>query len=391
MNPELPNPMLDALAREAAPAAHPSPDVLTSFVERSLSGDEKQQVTDHLARCAECREIIFLASNASHEPVAEMEEDEHLVAAMGRRASVFAARAPAAEAMTTVQLAEKPQRKWFPRLIWGVPVAATVAVIAGLLVQQRIGPSRPTPQLASNEVRNIPPPQAMPRPMASPPAAVAAPVKPVLAKPTRPDHTKSAPSSTYDAMAVVAEQPEAAEGEAKSELPVHVNSFRGTPAAPLGGPVISPERAVASARALGTPIAGAAGARNGATGQLFAAPQVSNDAAKALHPRWRITAEGQLEQSTPFGWTRALPDKTAIFRVVSVVGNHIWVGGNGGALFHSNDGGQTWSQVALTSSSGGETSDIVSIRFDDPQNGMVIAESGSRYLTADGGSTWSRQ
>ena len=62
MNENIPKPILDALAREATPADHPSADVLAAFVEHALGEAEKQSVTDHLARCGECREIVFLAS-----------------------------------------------------------------------------------------------------------------------------------------------------------------------------------------------------------------------------------------------------------------------------------------------------------------------------------------
>ena len=91
------------------------------------------------------------------------------------------------------------------------------------------------------------------------------------------------------------------------------------------------------------------------------------------------------------GWTRVLADQTATFRVVSVVGNQVWVGGSGGALFHSRNDGQNWAQVALTTPNGPETASIVSIQFDDAQHGTVTTDTGTRWGTIDGGATWSRQ
>jgi photosystem II stability/assembly factor-like uncharacterized protein len=91
------------------------------------------------------------------------------------------------------------------------------------------------------------------------------------------------------------------------------------------------------------------------------------------------------------GWTRVLANQTTAFRVVSVVGDEVWVGGNGGALFHSSDKGRQWGRVSVVTTSGTVTATIVSIQFDDPQNGVVITESGSRYGTSDGGITWSSQ
>ena len=62
MNQEIPKLLRNALARQAVGDVHPSPDVLTSFMERTLAPMESEVVTHHLAQCAECREIVFLAS-----------------------------------------------------------------------------------------------------------------------------------------------------------------------------------------------------------------------------------------------------------------------------------------------------------------------------------------
>ena len=71
MNQEIPKPLRNALARQAVGDVHPSPDVLTSFVERTLAAGESEVVTHHLAQCAECREIVFLASNAAEDEVGD--------------------------------------------------------------------------------------------------------------------------------------------------------------------------------------------------------------------------------------------------------------------------------------------------------------------------------
>jgi len=49
--------------RLQSPAAdsHPDADVLTAFAEPSLGGLERDHVVDHLARCADCREVVSLA------------------------------------------------------------------------------------------------------------------------------------------------------------------------------------------------------------------------------------------------------------------------------------------------------------------------------------------
>ena len=91
-------------------------------------------------------------------------------------------------------------------------------------------------------------------------------------------------------------------------------------------------------------------------------------------------------------WTRVLGDEVTTFRVVAVVGNDVWAGGSGGALFHSDNSGESWSRVAIATGSGGaDTGAIVSIQFSDPQHGTVVTSGGSRWSTSDGGATWARQ
>src|SRR5512143_2460847 len=56
----LPKFVRDQMGRTPAPTSHPDADLLTAFSENALSVQERQQVVEHLAACADCREIIFL-------------------------------------------------------------------------------------------------------------------------------------------------------------------------------------------------------------------------------------------------------------------------------------------------------------------------------------------
>jgi photosystem II stability/assembly factor-like uncharacterized protein len=123
--------------------------------------------------------------------------------------------------------------------------------------------------------------------------------------------------------------------------------------------------------------------------EALAKPALPMRLANAARGQWRISADGRLEHRVAANdWTGVLSDQATTFRVVTVVGNDVWAGGSGGALFHSSDAGQHWSQVPLVTSSGAETGNIVSIQFSDPQQGTVITGSGSRWSTSDGGVTW---
>ena len=48
-------------------AAHPDENLLTAFVEHSLTPTERQSVLEHLSACARCRDVVFLAQQAFSE------------------------------------------------------------------------------------------------------------------------------------------------------------------------------------------------------------------------------------------------------------------------------------------------------------------------------------
>ncbi len=48
-------------ATPATAEAHPDADLLTAFAERTLSGGERDHVLEHIALCADCREVVALA------------------------------------------------------------------------------------------------------------------------------------------------------------------------------------------------------------------------------------------------------------------------------------------------------------------------------------------
>lgn len=105
-----------------------------------------------------------------------------------------------------------------------------------------------------------------------------------------------------------------------------------------------------------------------------------------------MTPDGHVERyAVPLGWKRELADQAIVFRVVAMFDNNVWAGGNDGALFHSSDGGENWSRIALGADGKAEGSAIVAILFDNPQQGSIKTEAGTRWDTADGGKTWAKQ
>jgi Photosynthesis system II assembly factor YCF48 len=383
MSQEIPKPLRNALARQAVGEVHPSPDVLTSFLERTLPAVESEVVTHHLAQCTECREIVFLASDAAED---EVSAERELVAAGARPLTpvpVYAAHARPAGA-----LAEQPRPRRRLRLAWTVPIAATALLVSGVLTVElwRSGGRHSETTLAVANNRVAAPSSAGSRTMAQPAAPTAVTANPPVSE----ARAKGAPRAATSARLTKVPQANAVASEPKpapAAEPAPSANFEAS-GVTIGGvtPAVVPAMpmqngfAESDAGRLQLQSPPAAGFAKSVSGMY---------AARAIKPQWRIGADGHVERSTGSDeWTRALSDQPVTFRVVAAVGNNVWAGGNGGALFHSSDGGQHWSKVSVAAGSKIETGAIVSIRFLDTEHGTVISESGSRWATIDGGATW---
>lgn len=362
MNQELPRPIRKALAQPARGEVHPSPDVLTSFMERTLPQDERDRVTDHLALCAGCREAVFLASNAAEDVIGD-NNDLQAAAHHGPSASV------------------KPRRRWAFVLSWA-SAAVAVLLIAGALVW-RFGSISPVRRDVSTVAVNNQPP-AVTRPSAS---EILSPPE-TQGKTARIKTTPPKTASSRVPAAIVSGGPKGGEqhqSEASLAAAPTIESSQTPPSA-----VVAPKAA-----------APAPGTRNAFVehqadilsqlGQAaaIAKPTMSMRAFQSAPGQWRVSADGHLERTGGAdGWTRVLNNEATTFHVVSVVEDDVWAGGEGGVLFHSADNGQHWSRVPLITSSGAENGTIISIHFENSQQGTVLTAGGSRWSTSDGGVSW---
>src|SRR5437016_1078652 len=62
---ELPKSVIERLRASAPAGEHPDADVLTAFAEQALPASERAVVSEHVARCGDCREILALALPAA--------------------------------------------------------------------------------------------------------------------------------------------------------------------------------------------------------------------------------------------------------------------------------------------------------------------------------------
>ncbi|HZP24550.1 MAG TPA: YCF48-related protein [Terriglobales bacterium] len=389
MKQELPTSARKALARQAAAEAHPSADLLSGFVEHALSAAEKERVTTHLASCAECREVVFLAGAAAAEE--QQTRQEHPAAAAARRL---------------------PWASWK----WLAPALATVAIVAGIIVERSLIPSNAKPHAPASTVAMNAPQPALPTAnnaadevimKRAQPAAASRPRQMQTRKATPPERETQLDRSRAPAQqAVLEKKNKTADAEAAAPPPPAITAEAATaPGSTVKSATAANEvnlqsagRNEITAKALPStaPSAAAApresaktsGAISGAFGAGLALAR--RDTPAAL--RWRITDDGHLERSsTPGEWTRVLAELPISFHSVAVIGSDVWAGGSDGALFHTSDGGEHWSRVELTSGGQTEAGNIQSIRFNTPLQGSVITNSGATWSTSDGGKTWAHQ
>jgi len=395
MNRELPKPLKDALAKQTAGEVHPSPDLLTAFAEHNLSGRESQRLTDHLAQCADCREVLFLASSAVEEAVGEEPEwmpgDAISRISPALRAKIKMATTGTASAGRTDS---QSRRRWLLRWAWAPAIAAAL-IVSGILFQKRSefmraapvtmaskGTSPTATALPSSAIESVPESERQ----SALEAKAALPAPKPLAKPAHVQADQTPTAESFTTAKVASNTPE--------------ESFRAGTVPPAASPTAQGSMDALLKAVPAVPMQNGF-AENGAPApsslvarspSFVPNPQMAKQSVSAAHLQWHITPDGHLEQRGVSGnWTRVLAEQPITFHVVSVVGDNVWAGGSGGALFHSSDGGQNWSQQPIGSSPDVETDTLVAIRFSDATHGVVTTEGGARWDTADGGATWTKE
>jgi Photosynthesis system II assembly factor YCF48/Putative zinc-finger len=415
------------------PGEHPDADLLTAYMEQSLTARERLRMDDHLAACSECRQIVVLAI-------------------------------PETTLATTAKQPLRLSGGWlrWPVLRWGA-LAACLAVVSGAVLLhfgkkpealssnsevQRVehaAPAATSPAAPQYEAKAIPPASQMvlvePTPVPSKRKAVAGLAqgsgggigggvyRAVPSEASRDKLAANAPAMTFRS-----ERADTALAQNKPESPLEANvtgkqaqaagANVGAPAAPpptssaIGSRV--PDRAVSGASetvevtaespTLQTQTAEVAKQSGrddkGVSKRVATTQSVVNFSPKPLPevaanarnmvdfkvPRWTLSENGLPQRSFDSGasWEEVKVDHKSGFRTLSAVGMDIWVGGKSGLLYHSADMGLHWTQLTPAASGSTLTADVVRIEFADPEHGRVIAGDGQSWVTSDGGKNWER-
>ena len=356
---------------------HPDANLLAAFVEKTLPKRERAQVLNHLAQCAECREVV---------------------------ASAFPA-----DAQVTVPLSSPARRGWsiWQALRWRTLAAALAAVAIGVVLhwyprnrQEAVSKGMGSTIAASAS--------KAPRPPSVELSAEGRPKAPVTKRGTE---ARQSPRETAELVkgATPPGGPQVVAHPVGAELKREVAMMAAVRPTAGAGPVPAKAESVTVAAGLSTGLAGGASA-SGYTMSGPAAPaSMSAESKQAPLSRmalraelasavaraaalWTISPDGKLQRSDDGGgtWEEVPVDDKVTFRATLALGRDVWAGGSGGVLYHSNDAGANWTRVKLISDGSPVTETIVSIIASSPdlQHLTVKTSRGEKWTTEDGGQHW---
>jgi hypothetical protein len=339
--------------------AHPDANLLSAYAQKALDQREEATILGHLAQCADCRQLLFLAQP-------ELEAAPQVVRQP--------AKAPAG----------------FHGMRWAFWAAAVLVVGGLLMLNDRQQSSHDQMAQVARPAMTQPTP-ASPSPATAPTDEVAAPAMSANAKAktetgimpktlAQPESSRPTEVATLDQL-----QSGPAPSVHSENSPARDSSLSKQSE---GKASDAEERKDAAAGAF-APRAAFAGDAKAEANRMAANAMVLS---KTSGPRWTLTPDGVLERSFDAGqtWETVPVAANATFRVVSALGSDIWVGGAAGALYHSKDAGQHWEQVKPAVDGNALTADITGLEFSDAQHGKVASASGV-WTTSDAGETWQKQ
>ena len=434
---QLPKIVQQRLQRPAKPGVHPDPDLLTAFAEKSLKDRERAQVLQHLAECADCRDVLSLAMPEIESAQSPGPEPSRWLSWPVLRWGALAACVVVVSAAVTLHYERGPELQ--PSLAENAPaapaklesevskqsgqeLAANVAPPAPAQLERDITPagkvskppeksadsgtiaartggsvppamaldqSKKNQEPANNQLANVeairsadmpagPVPEAGPMPLSAAKTAGAA--QQTKARNDALDYSARASTQTVmveGAPAPAAETAQPTEQKAKDES--RRNESRKEVQSVNGG---------ASAGSLGDRKADMLSAETAQTklGKYAGRPLAGNN----NMARWTISADGAVQRSFDSGQTwHTIPiASNVVFRALATNDSDIWVGGSAGVLYHSSDAGQHWTRIKPVADGKFLTADIVAVEFSDMRHGKLTTSNRETWTTSDAGETW---
>ena len=348
---ELPTSIIARLRDSEKLSDHLDPNLISALVENSLSRADRARVLEHLAYCSQCREVGALSLPEGLDP--------------------------ASFPSVTVSWLKRPVLCW--------SLAAACLLFIGAVVSLH-PPSRSRPlELARTETaaveRERPAPPSVPtvenldKALRTSPDRQAAPS-------SRPFREPSAARASTPSPAITAQESELASVDAGAEA----MTARNTPSASNALDEVVPGRAkdvLAKPQAVDLSQAQA----------TMSSSAMTFEKTKKIAPRWTLTSDSTLERSFDSGntWETVPLPSQARFHVLSAHGTDIWIGGSGGALYHSVDAGKNWVQVQPVAGGQPLTEDVIGMEFVDDDHGVLTTSTNQRWATEDCGQSWQRK
>jgi hypothetical protein len=419
---------------------HPDADQLTAFVERSLGAREREQVLEHLSRCAPCREVVAVALSLPPEEAARATQPARefrwfewqtlrwaavaatlviavsLVFQMYREAPAtesretaqnqpVAATAPALAKQTEAARADEAQ----PRQAFGAakekaPSSSTVAVLRDQETEVTRGPSkldsvnRAKTEEKSGELAGVSggrmddsrklgsegKVEVAGGTLARKPARKPASPAPKMA--AEPRRGPAAPAAQQQQVAGLAQQAPPSPPATRDEVQ---RQAAAEPASRAAADRTESVQVSGQNEVVNVGKDADQRARNAAPAGGFAASRKMSSASATM--RWIITAEGRVERTMDSGqtWKEAALDRHIKFRAVAATGSDVWAGGEAGALYRSSDSGAHWSRVSLPAELASAT--IVRVEFPSAEHGTLTTSAGETWATSDSGASWQKK
>jgi len=360
----------------ATNVAHPDPDVIAAFVEKSLDARERDQVLGHLSQCRDCREVVAL-SLPQHE--------------------------------TTLPAASvRPAWLAWPVLRWGALAACVVVVGAAVTLHRQFPANVPSDAIdepsTTSRITQAPLQTTARSDANAVPAARNFPQASEAKSDLASARKKAADKESLKGLVATAKPP-----AAPVPGPRDLNSSPAQMEVGSSGASVSPsynavDEAVPSRAkdALQPTSSAAPMAAAGRSMLAKSAPAAAQSAMMAnksalaafgLPPRWTLSADGTLQRSLDSGrtWQTIPVAGQTGFRALAADGLEIWVGGAKGVLYHSSDAGQQWTQVQPAANGEVLTGDIIGVEFIEKMHGTVTTSGQQKWVTTDAGQSWQKQ